>query len=170
MVTITLFGSSPIGTSDPFFWKKLWFFKHKNWEIFSVNLANFANVLGKVHPIFPIWEKNEIKKKKSLDWDVKKCTCSHTYIYITHEDSSHHTDATTYSFISWYILRMTMIRTLYHTTHHDIHIGLEINFDFEKLREMEGWMKVLYVWINEKLMDRWMDESITCMNEWKMDG
>jgi hypothetical protein len=44
---------------------------------------------------------------------------------------------------------MTMIRTLYHTTHHDIHIGLEINFDFEKLREMDGWM----------------DESIVCMNE-----
>jgi len=30
---------------------------------------------------------------------------------------------------------------------------------------IDGWMKVLYVQINEKWMDRWMDESIVCMNE-----
>jgi len=36
---------------------------------------------------------------------------------------------------------------------------------FEKLREMDGWMKVLYVQMNEKWMDRWMDENIVCMNE-----
>jgi len=94
-VTITLFGSSPIGTSDPFLWKKLWFLNIKIGKKISVNLTNFANVLGKVHPIFQ-YEKKMKKMKKKIPLIGKfKNVLVHTRTYITHEDSSHHTNTMT---------------------------------------------------------------------------
>jgi murein endopeptidase len=45
-----------IGTRDPFFTIKIG-------KIFSVNLTNFANFLGKVRPIFQYEKKMKLKIK-----------------------------------------------------------------------------------------------------------